>query len=184
MCPELPELEISDNGVLKLLQSLNTNKAPGPDRIPNRILKEMAPEIAPILGAIFRQSLTQGELPSDWLSANVSSVYKKSSTQSPANYRPISLTCVSCKLLEHIICSHIHKHLERHKILTSKQHGFRTRHSCETQLLITIDELMKHHNQKHQIDLAVLDFSKAFDTIPTTTPTNGFEHNYGTDNRS
>ena len=65
-----------------------------------------------------------------------------------------------------IVCSHIHKHLENHSILSSIQHGFRKRHSCESQLLITSHDLMSYFDQKVTVDVAILDLSKAFDTVP------------------
>ena len=78
------------------------------------------------------------------------------------NYRPVSLTC---KLFEHIICKYILAHLEDHKILTDLQHDFRSGRS--TQLVTTFQDLAQMHNKKgSQIDIAVLDFSKAFDTVP------------------
>ena len=83
------------------------------------------------------------------------------------NYHPVSLTCITCKLFEHIFCKHILAHLEDHKILIDLQHGFRSGRSCETQLVTTFQDLAQMHNKKgNQIDIAVLDFSKAFDTVP------------------
>ena len=82
------------------------------------------------------------------------------------NYRPVSLTCVYCKLLEHIVVKHILQHLEKHNILTKFQHWFRSGHSCETQLILTTHDLLTTHDTGKRIDLAVLDFSKAFDTVP------------------
>jgi len=82
------------------------------------------------------------------------------------NYRPVSLTCVCCKLLEHIVCSHIHAHLDKYNILTPMQHGFRKRHSCESQLIITLHDLMSYFDKKITVDVAILDLSKAFDTVP------------------
>ena len=83
------------------------------------------------------------------------------------NYRPVSLTCNVCKLFEHIIWKHILAHLEDHKIFTDLQHGFRSRRSCETQLVTIFQDLAQMHNkQDSQIDIAVSDFSKAFDTVP------------------
>ena len=82
------------------------------------------------------------------------------------NYRPVSLTCVCCKLLEHIVCSHIHDHLDKYNILTPMQHGFRKRHSCESQLIITLHDLMSYFDKKITVDVAILDLSKAFDTVP------------------
>ena len=82
------------------------------------------------------------------------------------NYRPVSLTSVSCKLLEHIICKHMLNHLEKNNILTYLNHGFRSGYSCETQLLVTLDELLHFNDKGLQTDIAILDFSKAFDTVP------------------
>ncbi len=78
----------------------------------------------------------------------------------------MSLTSVSCKIMEHIICSHIHKHLDRHSILSKFQYGFRRKHSCEAQLLITTHDLASLRDRGTQVDMAILDFSKAFDTVP------------------
>ena len=50
-------------------------------------------------------------------------IYKKGDRNLPVNYRPISLTCVCCKILEHIICTHIRHHLDTHNILSKLQHG-------------------------------------------------------------
>ena len=164
--PPIEELSIENKGVQKLLERINPSKASGPDAIPNRVLKEAAEEISPILTAIFKQSIEQEQLPSDWKKAYVTPVFKKGDRHQPENYRPVSLTCVCCKLLEHIICRHILQHLEEHNILAGVQHGFRKGHSCETQLIETLHDLQQHKDNKHQVDVIVLDFSKAFDTVP------------------
>ena len=157
--PPIGNIQVNINGVQKLLSNIKVNKATGPDNIPCRILKEAAPELAPILTDIFQHSLRDGVLPDDWKKAQVSPVFKKGNTNNAEKYRPISLTCVSCKLLEHIICHHIHEHLDKHSILSSLQHGFRSRNSCESQLLITAHDLGKSYNEKKQVDIAILDFS-------------------------
>ena len=91
---------------------------------------------------------------------------KKGDKHQAENYRPISLTCVSCKLLEHIICRHLMKHLEDNNILTDLNHGFRSGYSCESQLLVTMEDLLRGYDSNTQIDCAILDFSKVFDTVP------------------
>ena len=92
-------------------------------------------------------------------------IYKKGSKSSPANYRPISLTAILCKLCEHIVhCAIIH-HLINHKILSDSQHGFKKRRSCETQLVLTINDLAKGLEDKDQLDVILLDFAKAFDKV-------------------
>ena len=64
--------------------------------------------------------------------ANVVPIYKKGECSNPSNYRPVSLTCIICKLFEHIIASHIMQHLEDNNILYDLQHGFRRKRSCES----------------------------------------------------
>ena len=87
----------------------------------------------------FEQSLLTGDLPTDWTRASVAPVFKKGSKLQAAKYRPVSLTCITCKLFEHITCRHFLDHLEQHKILTDLQHGFRSGRSCGTQLITTQD---------------------------------------------
>ena len=84
----------------------------------------------------------------------------------PKNYRPVSLTSVACKIMEHVVVSHIMKHLEFYNILVDTQFGFRSQHSCESQLLITVDDLAGALNNRLQIDCGILDFAKAFDKVP------------------
>ena len=125
--------------------------------------------VAPCLTVLFQASLNQGIIPNDWKKAFVVPIFKKGDHSSPANYRPISLTSVVCKLLEHIISSNIYSHLDKHKILTEQQHGFRAdrrRRSCETQLINTINDFATTLNRSGQTDTIFLDMLKAFDTVP------------------
>jgi hypothetical protein len=76
---------------------------------------------------------------------NKSSTHLKKGDKSKAeNYRPVSLISVVCKMLEHIICSSIMEHLDRHKFLHDVHHGFRKRRSCQSQLILTIQDLAKN----------------------------------------
>ena len=83
-----------------------------------------------------------------------------------ANYRPVSLTAICCKLLEHIIAKNIMTHLEENNLLSDNQPGFRKKCSYESQLILFVDELAKNMSNGKQTDVAVLDFSKAFDVVP------------------
>ena len=86
--------------------------------------------------------------PSDKDKDKDKAVFKKGSRQVASNYRPVSLTCVSYKVLEHIVFRAIMDHVDFHKILVFFQHGFRSKHSCETQLVNTIEDLAKGLNDK------------------------------------
>ena len=83
----------------------------------------------------------------------------------PANYRPIALTCILCKVLEHIVASSIARHLNENDILYGLQHGFREKRSCKTQLLELVEKLYRKVSNCDHVDLVLLDFSKAFDTF-------------------
>ena len=113
---------------------------------------------------IFQKSLDPGKLPHIWKEANVSHIFKKGHNSDPANYRPISLTCL-CKVLEHIVASNLTKHLANSNILFELQHGFREKRSRETQLAMLVDEIAKNMQTGKQTDLILLDFSKAFEKV-------------------
>ena len=164
--PNMNNIIIHEQGIEKLLQGLNPNKACGIDEISPRILKLASHEIAPILTKIFQASLDTGILPDDWRKANISPIFKKGDRARAENYRPVSLTCVCCKILEHVLHSQVMKHLDEYNVLTKFQHGFRRGHSCESQLIQTMHDLCSSRDKRLQIDMLVLDFSKAFDTVP------------------
>ncbi len=163
--PTMQDITITPKGVAKLLTSLNTNKASGPDSISANLLKLVGEGIAPIIASFFQQTLDRGELPSDFKSAYVSPIHKKGQRSDPGNYRPISLTCILCKTIEHIVTKNLMTHLEDNSILSNLQHGFRANRSCETQLLLTIHNFAESLNMQKQLDAVLLDFTKAFDRV-------------------
>ena len=148
-----------------MLDRLNIYKAPGPDELNARVLKECSNEISPILALIFNESLALGDVPYELRQANVSPVFKKGEKYDAANYRLVSLTCICCKTLglEHILVSNINKHFALDSILADCQHGFRSQRSCETQLVQFVHDIMSNrdgavncgHKQK---DLIIIDF--------------------------
>ena len=116
--PSIDSLSIQVEGVQKLLSNLNVTKASGPDNISCKILCELSTELTPVLCNIFQQSIHTGKIPHDWTTAFVTPIFKKGNRHLAGNYRPVSLTSVPCKILEHIICSHIRSHLDKANILT------------------------------------------------------------------
>ena len=119
-----------------------------------------------MLTHLYQFSLTMGVLPRIWKEAYVTPIYKAGKRNDPKSYRPISMTSLICKSMEHIICSQLMHHLDTNNILSESQFGFRSHHSCESQLLITIGDFAKAINNRQQIDVSILDFAKAFDKVP------------------
>ena len=132
--------------------------------------KEISTDMTPAIQLIFQKSLSTGTIPTDWKHANVCPVFKKGDKHNAINYRPVSLTCILCKLCEHVISNNSMQHLEKHSIPYDLQHGFRSARSCETQLVSFIQELARSTNKNLQTDIIVMDFAKAFDKVPHKRP--------------
>ena len=162
----LMDMQVTPEAVCKKLKNLNPNKAQGPDAIPSRVLKELHKELSLPLSTLFNKSITEGVIPKDWKEANVTAIFKKGSRSDPSNYRPVSLTCVTCKVLESLIRDVIVEYMSGYKLYSDCQHGFRQKRSCITQLLEVMEDLTNMIENRNTIDIIYLDFRKAFDTVP------------------
>ena len=88
-------------------RNLNVFKAAGPDSLRPIVFKELGQVIAPVISIIFQVPLNSGTVPSDRKKAQVCPHFKKGDKTDLANYCPISLTCILCKTMEHIIASNL-----------------------------------------------------------------------------
>jgi hypothetical protein len=88
----MQDLNISEEGVRKLLKNIKVHKA--------TVLHDFADKLSPILRCMFQLSLDSGTIPNDWRTASIVPVFKKGDKHLAANYRPISLTSITCKLME------------------------------------------------------------------------------------
>lgn len=162
---QMSEITFSEEGIANLLQKVNVKSAPGPDNISNYVIKNCAVSLAPFLAILFQKSFDSGTLPNDWKTANVVPIFKSGDNTKTRNYRPISLTSVSCKALEHIIYSNLMAHLQENNFFSPTQHGFRRGLSCDTQLVEFSHDIALSFNNGKQVDCIFLDFQKAFDSV-------------------
>ena len=93
-------------------------------------------------------------------------LFKRGSKKEACDYRPVSLTSLPRKILEHIIFHHIMGHLDAHHVLVNYQHGFRRGHLCESQVITIVEHIIRNLDHGKQTDVLLLDSSKAFDTVP------------------
>ena len=101
----------------------------------------------------------------EWRIAIITPKFKKGSPSDPANYRPISLTCIGCKILESIITSEVLQFLLGHSLITKHQHGFISRHSTSTNLLECINDWTLSISNNKSVTIAYIDYKSAFDCI-------------------
>jgi ribonuclease P/MRP protein subunit RPP40 len=162
----LHKIEITEEQVVRAIKILQDNKAPGVDGLNSTFIKGCTSGLVRPLVLLFNESLATGQIPQDWKMANVNALFKKGSRKEPGNYRPVSLTCQICKLLERVLKDAMVQYLEEHELIGSSQHGFRKGRSCLTNLLEFIQAVTEGVDQGEDMDVIYLDFQKAFDKVP------------------
>ena len=103
--PEINDIEITNSGVLQVTFRLPSTQ--GPDNIHSSFLKNTVNELLPMLTHLFQALLSTEMIPSVWKQAYITPVYKAGPRSEARNYRPILLTSLITKTLEHVICSHL-----------------------------------------------------------------------------
>ena len=161
----LLDVHISTESVADILSSLKPNKAAGPDGVETRVLKECAEEMAPKLQQIFRKSLDEGVVPTQWKEANIVPIHKGGSKAVMGNFRPVALTSTVCKVLEKIICTAMMSFLTRNNLISPQQHGFVRGRSCQTNILLCLEKWTQMLDDGKNVDVAYFDYSKAFDKV-------------------
>ncbi|KAK4805322.1 hypothetical protein QYF61_018185 [Mycteria americana] len=151
--------------VSDLLHHLDTHKSMGPDGIHPRVLRELAEALTKPLSILYQQSWLTREVPVDWRLANVMPIYKKGQKEDPGNYRPVSLTSVTGKVMEQIILSAITWHIQDNQVTRPSEHGFMKGRSCFTNLISFYDKVTCLVDEGKAVDVVYLGFSKAFDTV-------------------
>ena len=164
--PFLEKVEVTPSLIESKLRQLKTSTSSGPDGIPSRVLYELATTLSAPVCSLFRKSLISGTLPHAWKQGSVVPIFKSGSRQEPSNFRPVSLTSILCKVLERVVRDRLVEHLTETGQLNDAQHGFLPKRSCATQLLSSLEDWTQLMENKDTVDVAYLDFQKAFDSVP------------------
>ena len=120
--------------------------------------------VAPLLFS-FRRSINMSVLPSAWKIAVIVPIHKKGDKSKVSNYRPISLTSIACKVMERVVADNIQQFLAANDIISNDQYAYTKGKSCQLQLLNFTNDIFKYLKNGSQVDVAYLDFSKAFDSV-------------------
>jgi hypothetical protein len=151
--------------VFKILKQLNAKSAGGPDHIPPILLKNIAPSIAAPLASMFELFFQHSFLPKIWRESIVKPIFKNKDSSSVTNYRPISLTCTCCKVMESVIHVQLMSYLCEHNLISKAQHGFLSKRSTGTNLLSCFQDWQLSVKDNKLVDAIYLDFRKAFDSL-------------------
>ena len=156
---------VTPDEIVKIIQRLPNNKAPGMDGINSKILKVICNSISPPLAHIFNLSFTTGEVPELLKVAKVIPIYKKGERNQPGNYRPISLLSIFDKIMEKLMYKRLSDFLENNNILYEYQFGFRKNHSTSHAVMEVMDSIYQNWDN-HDVTMGIfLDLQKAFDTV-------------------
>jgi len=164
----LEDIVFSQSTIYKHLNKLKTNSSSGPDELPAFALKNLAYSLSSPLAILYSLSFRVSKVPDLWKKAIITPVFKKGQSSDVVNYRPISLTCIVCKVMETVIKDVITTFLLRNKLISKQQHGFVKRHSTCSQLLECVNDWSLAINGRLPVDVIYIDFNKAFDTVVHT----------------
>jgi hypothetical protein len=151
--------------VRKAIKKLKVGSAGVPDGVPPIFLKNCSDNIYQPLSFIYQMFFDSSFLPGVWLQAYITPVFKKGDPTLPSNYRPISLTCTICKIMESIIKDQLVSYLILKGLINKHQHAFIARHSTVTNLLECTSDWAISLSNHSPVDVLYIDFSRAFDSV-------------------
>src|SRR2546426_5747843 len=154
----IDSVSITPSAVHSALISMKSGVAAGPDYLPPFIFKNLKNSIILPLTLIFQSIMSIGKLPKQWKHAFVTPVFKKGISSCLSNYRPISLTCVGCKLFEKVIKDVLVQYLFSNDLITAQQHGFLAKHSTCTNLLESLNDWTMALDERDSVAVAYIDF--------------------------
>ena len=159
----VPDAELFNVGeVRQILKKCIPGKASGPDAVPSNVLKQCADELAEPLCDIYNRCLKSGYIPTSWKHSEIIPVPKKCKPSILNDYRPIALTPIVMKCLEHLIKGRLVKKLK----LDEYQFAYRQKRSTKDACLALDNAIRKHlDTPKNYVRILFVDFSSAFNTI-------------------
>ena len=154
---------------LAAASNFSSSTATGPDKVAYPMLKHLPRSGIDLLLHIFNLSWSSHSFPSIWKTSSIIPIHKMGKPlDSPASFRPISLTSCVSKLFERIIRSRLFFFLESNSILSPRQAGFRPGRSTLDQILYLSQSISDGFNKPRpgsRTILSTIDFSKAFDSV-------------------
>ncbi len=157
-------MTLSPDSVRRSLSRINACKAPGPDNIPGRVLRDCAVELTDVFTDIFNNSLSQAVVPTCFKAITIIPVPKKSSPSCFNDYRPVALTPILMKCFERLVMQQIKSVLP--PSLDPFQFAYRSNRSTDDAIATALHPALTHLDKKESyVRMLFIDFSSAFNTI-------------------
>lgn len=157
--------EIVDLELIEILKKIEVHKASGVPRLSTFLLKcslqKLVPQILHLMNSVIKTNV----IPLSWKCAVITPLHKSGPTGIPDNYRPISVLPLMTKILEKCVHIQLSDYLERKKLLTDKQFGFRKNRSTDKAIATLLADVYNSINNNEYIKLCYIDLKKAFDTV-------------------
>ena len=138
-----------------------------PDNLPGLFLSKLAFPLTYPVHRILVSLLSNSCFPIAWKLAHIIHIFKGKSLQSDVkNYRPVNLTPVLSKVLEHIVKDKLLNYISANHLQGPNQHSYVSKRSVVSNLLISDSVLTKLLDRNIPVDMILFDFSKAFNRVP------------------
>ena len=161
----LQSVVFTESAVCRTLKKLKIGSAGGPDGLPPIFLKMCSDRLSQPLTYLFQLLFDNSALPPVWLQAYISPIFKNGDSADPHNYRPVSLTCTLCKVMETVVKNQLVFSLVSRGLISRKQHAFLAKRSTITNLLDSLHDWTLELKCKRRVDVVYIDFSHAFDSV-------------------
>ena len=156
--------DIDPKVVEKFLIKIDTKKAPGPDNLGGKVLKECAQQLASIFAALFNMSLKNNTIPDLWKQSTICPIPKKRNPAVLNDYRPVALTPIIMKVLERIVLQRLMQQTDDR--MDPHQFAYRRNRGVEDAIISLLHDTYTHlESPKSFVRVLYIDFSSAFNTI-------------------
>ena len=159
---------LSDTDTAELYDIINTlksNKSPGPLKFSNHFLKHLNSHIPPLISSLINRSFDESLMPKCLKFFKQTPVFK-GGDNILSNYRPITVVNSIAKIFEKAVNARLIKYLDKLNLLTDNQFGFRAQHTTSHAMIKLYDEALSGLDNKNcKTGSVLLDISKAFDCV-------------------
>lgn len=159
------ETPFSSGELREAAKSLKLGKAPGPDMIPNEVLKLVVEEWPEFLLETYNACLRDGRFPNCWKEQTLVLLHKTGKPlNEPSSYRPLCMLDSLGKMLEKLIANRLSQQIETQGGLSDRQYGFRRGRSTIDAIATVVANAKRSQEQKGFCAVITIDVKNAFNT--------------------